>query len=70
MSVNDGAAQLSKAQKTLQLQWERTREGWHDHVRGRFESDHLEALSADVKGTLAAMSRLAELFARIRRDCS
>lgn len=70
MSVNDGMGAMNKALRSLHVQWDRTADGWQDHLRGRFETDHLEPLEIDVKATVNAMNRLAELFARVRRECS
>ena len=69
MSVADGAAALAKGAKNLQLRWELTKEGWQDQTRWRFGEEHLEPLEADIKVALAALTRLNELFERIRREC-
>jgi hypothetical protein len=70
MSVNDGIGGLNKALRNLHIAWDRTADGWQDHLRPQFEADHLEPMVVDAKAAVNAMNRLAELFARVRRDCS
>jgi hypothetical protein len=56
--------------KTLREKWDETEAHWRDQVRVEFEEHHLEPLESQVEGTLRAMSRLADVLAQVRRDCS
>ena len=70
MSVMDGAAGLKSALKDLEVAWQRSKDGWNDQVRHQFEKNHIEPLVAQVRVTLSGISRLAEVLARLQRDCS
>ena len=70
MGVEDGAGRLNKAMRELMARWEEARTGWDDAVSRGFEGRYLGPLAMDVKTATAAMSQMAALLDRIRRDCT
>ena len=58
------------ALKQLDLKWEAATETWNDAASKAFHKEHIEPLMPDVKQTLEAVGRLAEVLARAARDVS
>lgn len=70
MYFGAGTSKLQHALKTLRAHWDSTQDGWRDQVRRDFEERHLAPLDAQVTQTIRAMDTLADVFAKIYRDCS
>ncbi|HEU5117553.1 MAG TPA: hypothetical protein VFT74_12990 [Isosphaeraceae bacterium] len=70
MYFGSGVGRLSHAIKTLRMQWEQTADTWRDEVRRDFEDRQIAPLDTQTTQTIRAMDDLADLFAKIYRDCS
>jgi hypothetical protein len=68
--LTGGAARMALSLKQLDLKWETVRETWDDATSKSFHKEHIEPLLPDVKMTLEAVGRLAEVLARAARDVS
>jgi len=68
--LSSGASKMALAIKQLHLKWEAARETWDDGTSRAFHKDHIEPLAPQVKETLEAIGRLAEVLARASRDVS
>lgn len=70
MYFGAGVGKLQHTRKALLLAWERTEEDWRDRVREEMGAQHIEPLLEQMEATLREMDQLADLFARMYRDCS
>lgn len=70
MYFGSGATKLQHAVKTLRTNWDATRDGWRDQVHHDFEERTLAPMDAKAVQAVRAMDELADLFAKIYRDCS
>jgi hypothetical protein len=61
---------MALALKQLDIKWESAKESWNDGTSKAFHKEHIEPLMPDVKQTLEAVGRLAEVLARAARDVS
>jgi len=61
---------MALALKQLDIKWESAKESWNDGTNKAFHKEHIEPLMPDVKQTLEAVGRLAEVLARAARDVS
>jgi len=68
--LSSGAAKMALALKQLDIKWESAKETWNDGTRKKFHKDNIEPLMPDVKETLEAIGRLAEVLGRAVRDVS
>ena len=70
MYFGNGTTKLQHAVKTLRQTWEATEDDWRDSIRAEFEANRIDPMAAQAALTMRAMDTLADLFARIYRDCS
>jgi hypothetical protein len=68
--MSTGSARLTHALKTLRERWEGTKEHWSDQVARDFEKNHLIPLETQSNNAARGMEKLAEIFAKLRHDCS
>jgi hypothetical protein len=68
--MSTGSARLNHAVKTLRERWEETKGYWSDEVARDFEKNHLIPLESQANNAIRGMEKLAEVFARLRHDCS
>ena len=68
--LSSGAAKLALALKQLGIKWEVTTETWDDATARRFHEEFIVPLKPEVKQTLEAVGRLAEVLDRAGRDVS
>ncbi len=68
--MSAGSTSLQYALKNLRQHWEEAKESWQDQVRHDFERNHLQPMESQVAGAVRAMDRLAEVTAKMRRECS
>jgi hypothetical protein len=61
---------MALALKQLDIKWESAKESWNDSTSKAFHKEHIDPLMPDVKQTLEAVGRLAEVLARAARDVS
>lgn len=66
--LSSGAAKMALSLKQLDIKWESAKESWNDATSKAFHKEHIEPLMPDVKQTLEAVGRLAEVLARAARD--
>jgi hypothetical protein len=67
--LHTGPAKINSAYKTLRLQWESTKEHWHDANCRRFEENYIDPLEPEIRNALEAIGNLAELLGRAEREC-
>jgi hypothetical protein len=68
--LSSGASKMALSLKQLDLKWESAIDTWNDATSKAFHKEHIEPLMPDVKETLEAIGRLAEVLARAARDVS
>ncbi|NBP88236.1 MAG: hypothetical protein EBU59_06965 [Planctomycetia bacterium] len=68
--LSSGAAKMALALKQLGIKWEHARETWDDATSRRFHEENIAPLMPEVKQTLEAVGRLAEVLDRAERDVS
>ena len=66
----EGSTKLTYAIKNLRKHWEIAKEQWLDQVAKDFESDHLFPLETRVNAVSRGMDKLAEVTAKVKRDCA
>ena len=66
--LSGGASKLALALKQLDIKWNVATDAWNDSTAKTFHKDHLESIMPDVKQTLEAIGRLAEVLSRAARD--
>jgi hypothetical protein len=65
----EGSTKLTYAIKNLRKHWELARTHWQDQVAKDFESNHLAPLETRVNAVVRGMDKLAEVTAKVKRDC-
>jgi hypothetical protein len=68
--LSSGASKLANALKQINLKWEAAAETWPDARAKAFHKQNVEPLLPNVKDTLDALGRLAEVLDRAARDVS
>jgi Rho-binding protein len=67
--LTSGAAKMASAYKKLRVQWEDTKDRWHDENRANFEKNYLDPLEPQITAALDAINALAEVMNRAQREC-
>ncbi len=67
--LTSGSAKIASAYKALRLNWDSTKEHWHDANRQRFEEAYLDTLEPQLSAALDAIAALAEVLGRAEREC-
>jgi hypothetical protein len=70
MYFGAGIPKLQHALKSLRTAADQTEDDWRDALRDDFLREYVEPLLEKANVTLRAMDQLADLFARIQRDCT
>ena len=68
--LSSGAAKMALALKQLGIKWEHAQETWDDATARKFHEENIVPLLPEVKQTLEAVGRLAEVLDRAERDVS
>jgi hypothetical protein len=68
IDLSSGASKMSLALKQLEIKWDSAKDTWNDATSKAFHKEHIEPLRPDIKETLEAIGRLAEVLARAARD--
>ncbi|RLS34564.1 MAG: hypothetical protein DWH79_04095 [Planctomycetota bacterium] len=66
--LSSGASKLALALKQLDIKWNSATDTWNDGTAKGFHKEHIEPIMPEVKTTLEAIGRLAEVLARAARD--
>ena len=66
----EGSTKLTYAIKNLKKHWEIATTQWQDQVAKDFERNYLYPLEVRVNAVIRGMDKLAEVTAKVRRDCS
>ena len=66
----EGSTKLTYAIKNLRKHWEHAKVHWQDQVAKDFESHHLFPLETRVNSVIRGMDKLAEVTAKVKKDCS
>ncbi len=72
MRVSDlstGISKLNASMQALSHTWHEVNEQWQDATAKEFEERYLAELEPAVKTTIEAMNRMANLLAKVERDC-
>ncbi len=69
MSTQGNASSLAQAARTLNLEWEKTKEHWRDAKSLEFEDHYLADLPGQVAAAINAMEEIEGLLKKVRRDC-
>lgn len=69
MGLYEGRGNLSKGLKDLMLRWTTLRGDWDDQVADHFEKTYLEPLAQYLKTGVAGMDHMAQILAKVDRDC-
>ncbi len=69
MSIETGQSVLNHALKELHARWAVARESWRDETSRAFEANHLDPLEVNTRKAVEAMSQMATILHRLRRDC-
>ena len=51
------------------MQWQHTKDYWHDARAREFESKYMEELVATVDRTVTTIEQLDKLVTKVKRDC-
>jgi hypothetical protein len=63
------ASRLGGLTRELWMQWQHTKDYWHDARAREFESKYMEELVATVDRTVTTIEQLDKLVAKVKRDC-
>ena len=55
--------------KGLATRWDETRNYWKDAKSLEFEKSYMTELFANVDSTVIVLEKLAEILAKVRKDC-
>jgi hypothetical protein len=66
----EGSTKLTYAIKNLRKHWEIAKTHWQDQVAKDFEGNYLMPLETRVNAVARSMDKLAEVTAKVKRDCS
>ncbi len=69
MSIETGQSVLNHSLKELYARWAVTQQSWRDETSRAFEANHLAPLEANTRKAVEAMSQMATILNRLRRDC-
>ena len=62
-------AKMRSALETLEVAWDATENHWNDKARKQFEENHIRPLVPQVKASLDAANRLADVLRQAVRAC-
>lgn len=69
MSVNSNKARLTGITREILVQWEQTKEHWHDEKSQEFESQYIEPLRSSVDSAMDVIDQMDKIISKIRHDC-
>jgi len=69
MSIETGQSALNHALKNLHVRWLATQQDWRDETSRAFEAKHLAPLQVNTRKAVDAMSQMATILNRLRREC-
>jgi hypothetical protein len=69
MNLTGSKSRLVGITKELALQWEETKNYWHDAKSREFEHRYIEELLVGVDKTVMIIEKLDELMRKVRKDC-
>jgi hypothetical protein len=69
MNFSGNKSRLVGITKELALQWEQTKNYWHDAKSAEFEHRYLEELRVGVDRTVLVLEKLDELLKKVKKDC-
>ena len=70
MSMSGNKGRLTGLTRDLSLQWEETKNHWHDAKSEEFERKYIVELSAHVNRAILVLEQLEELLKKVRSDCA
>ena len=69
MNFSGNKSRLVGVTKELLLQWELTKNYWHDAKSAEFEHRYIEELIVGVDRTVTVIEKLDELLKKVKQDC-
>jgi hypothetical protein len=69
MNFGGDKSRLLGITRELGLQWEQTKNSWHDAKSAEFEHRYIEELQAGVNRTVMVIEKLDELLKKMKADC-
>ena len=69
MNLNANKNRLVGITRELLLQWDETKNYWHDDKAREFEHRYIEALSQSVDRAVNVIEKLDEILKKVRSDC-
>jgi hypothetical protein len=69
MNFSGNKSRLVGVTKELALQWEQTKNYWHDTKSAEFEHRYMEELIVGVDRTVMVIEKLDELLKKVKKDC-
>jgi hypothetical protein len=69
MNFSGNKSRLIGVTKELVLQWEQTKNYWHDAKSAEFEQRYIEELTVGVDRTVMVIEKLDELLKKVKKDC-
>jgi thymidylate synthase len=69
MSVSSNKARIASVTKDILVQWERTKEQWHDAKSAEFEAHYIEPLRSSVDSAMDVVDQMDKIISKIRNDC-
>ena len=67
--LTSSVGRIHKAMATLREKWALTKEHWNDDASREFEEKHLQPLIPQLRFTMTAVQRLAEVVEKAEKDC-
>jgi hypothetical protein len=67
--MSASGARLGALTKELYVQWQHTKDSWHDDKAREFERQFLQELFTSVDKTVTVIEQIDKLIAKIKKDC-
>ncbi len=67
--MNSAGVRLAAVSKELWLQWQQTKDSWHDAKSQEFEQKYMLELFSSVERTVTTIEQLDKLLNKIKKDC-
>ncbi len=67
--MNSAGVRLAALTKELWLQWQATKDSWHDTKSHEFEQKYMLELFSSVEKTGTVIEQLDKVITKIKKDC-
>ena len=69
IDLTSGLAQIQRAAAQLKEQWGEAKSVWNDEPSRTFQEDFLQPLLPELRLTVTAIQRLAEVLVKAEKEC-